>query len=118
MPFAPLSTMWTRIPDSGQLNSDGTSDTTYGDQGVAFVPMQSIVSIRDLAATQGGGELFPGANRNNDPVIARFTANGSLDTRLANDGIRVASALNMAPVGVALQSDGKILVSGSGSGAS
>ncbi len=92
-----------------RYNADGTADTTFATtlnagldgtvQAVALQPDHKIVVLGTF--THASGQV---ANR-----IARYNANGTLDTAFAT---AVGSGLNQIGYSAALQPDGKILITG------
>lgn len=100
--------------------SNGTLDTTFGSGGKVFTSMTNgddaagevslLIDGRIVVAGRAGG----GAN--SDFALARYLANGTLDTTFGNSGkvITALSPVNDVPLGMTIQSDGKILVSGYG----
>jgi uncharacterized delta-60 repeat protein len=85
--------------------SDGSLDATFGHDGVVRQPMTGP-STGDLVA-QVDGKLVVGAFHQ----LFRFDEEGSLDTSFSDDGW---ARTGVAADGVALQTDGSILVSGTG----
>lgn len=103
-------------PVIAQLNSDGTFDGLFGQNGVV-----SGTDGYALALQQDGKILV--ANRNNFfphntlQVIKRLNTDGSLDTSFGSGGSAIVSFVNQAgdlanPVDLAVQPDGKILLGG------
>jgi uncharacterized delta-60 repeat protein len=105
-------------PCVARLTSSGTLDHSFGQQGVATV-----------ALGHGGGQLFTGVIVQPDGKIvvalssggadaapllalARFEANGALDTGFGTSGILVLAGLVPDSSAIAQQPDGKILVGG------
>jgi uncharacterized delta-60 repeat protein len=103
-----------------RFNPNGSTDTTFGTAG--------IVQTLAFGASECGGTAFAlqpdgkillagGCTKGTSPnlisfsTIARYTANGSLDTTFGTGGTAV---LAEAPAAITLQSDGKILVAGGG----
>ena len=85
--------------------SDGTLDATFGGDGVARQPIKGPFT-GDLVE-QADGKLLVGAFHQ----LFRFDADGSLDTTFSDDGW---ARTGVAADGVAIQTDGGILVSGTG----
>jgi uncharacterized delta-60 repeat protein len=99
--------------DLARANVDGTLDTTFGVNGKVLIPVAEFsrpVSLnrqndgRILVASYANGQLGTGG-------LARYLLDGSLDTRFGLDGI--ASPDVGCGIGIALQSDGSILLTGS-----
>lgn len=108
-----------------RLNSDGSFDSTFGSGGVLRIQPQIWAgSIRGVTV-QPDGKIVAAAGPSNSAVgqftVTRFNSNGSLDTTFGGGKkpsgvakITVTSDTgNTTQVsGVALQADGKIVVSG------
>jgi uncharacterized delta-60 repeat protein len=105
-------------PCVARLTSGGRLDNSFGQQGVATAPLG-----------HGGGQLFTGVIVQADGKIvvavssggadaapllalARFEANGTLDTGFGTSGILVLADLVPDSSAIAQQPDGKILVGG------
>ena len=111
--------------DSGfavaRYNAGGSLDTTFGAGGVATAAAneQSLYSSGPNGITiQPDGKIIvvgDGGHPYNAFTVMRFNVDGSLDTDFHTDGVRSPyfSGLNEA-YGVAVQSDGKIVVAGEG----
>ena len=103
-----------------RLNTDGSPDTSFGTGGIVTTDMNGDNDAAEGVAIQPDGKIvavgwttkqakFGGA-------LARYNTDGSLDTSFDSDGI-----VNLLPTatgdeffnGVALQTDGKIVVAGS-----
>ncbi|HEY9116152.1 MAG TPA: T9SS type A sorting domain-containing protein [Bacteroidales bacterium] len=106
-----------------QLNSDGTLDNSFGDNGVVVQKisiLEGYFEDHGLAMTlQNDGKiLVAGRSLNSDyffsPVVVRFTVNGTLDTSFGTNGvasITVDGSDNDFDC-ITLQDDGKIVVAG------
>ena len=100
-----------------RFNSDGTLDTTFDTDGIAtadvgFEQYASDVLIQpDGKILVGGSQCCPGSF---DLFAARFNADGTLDTTFGSSGFAVLSlsAGNDFGRGIALQADGKIVLTG------
>jgi uncharacterized delta-60 repeat protein len=90
-----------------RLNSDGSVDSSFVTTGTGFNSTTTKVLIQQdgKILVLGAFTSFNGVSRNG---LARLNSDGSLDTTFAFTG----TGLNSAPDSFALQSDGKILVSG------
>jgi len=115
-------------------NLNGTPDLTFGGgDGVAEAPVGASAFVGDLEVTPDG-KFIVGGNSTGDPFpnngqadnismmnVARFNANGTLDTSFAGDGTfeDVIFDYNGTGAGVlqdvGVQSDGRIVISGYGS---
>jgi uncharacterized delta-60 repeat protein len=103
-----------------RYNTDGTLDTSFdGDgrvsTGIASTDLANCVAIQPDGKILAAGLASPSAN---DFAIARYNANGSLDTSFDGDGIAVAAIGSGTDVihAMALQPDGKIVVAGRANG--
>ena len=98
--------------------SDGTLDTTFDTDGFNTVnPTATPDWLEDLVIQPDGKILVAGnaGNTNTDVAVARFNSDGSLDTSFDGDGLlttNVNLTQNDAGYGIALQADGKIIVTG------
>jgi uncharacterized delta-60 repeat protein len=88
--------------DVTRLNSNGTLDTTFGPKGsagkVSITPVRKVVNkvdsmvvLPDGRFILAGSALNPGSNNSGSLVLARFNANGTLDTTFGNNGLVVTS---------------------------
>lgn len=102
-----------------RLDQNGALDTSFSGDGVAFAPF-NISGVRALAV-QTDGKIVAGgfgivAGNLNDFALARFNADGSLDSAFGTGGMVTtavsAGALTDAIQSIALTVDGKILVAG------
>ena len=108
-----------------RFNSDGSLDSTFGTAGkVSALPVNAFIDqINDRYPTllQPDGKIVVGrtrfinnnANDGKQSNIARFNANGSLDTTFGAGG-QIVTTQNATLGDLALQSDGKIVAAGSG----
>lgn len=106
-----------------RFNSDGTADASFGVGGVATVPFNG--SPNDFAqgvAVQSDGRIVVvgtlsvgGATAGKqDFALARFNANGTVDTGFGNGGVVTTDFDGSQDVArrIAIQADGKLLVAG------
>jgi len=99
-----------------RLMEDGTPDTTFGVSGAAIV-VGGDYYFYDLAVQPDGKIIAAGKSLINlisgNLLVARFNANGTLDTTFASDGVL---DLNLGGAdwaeAVTLQTDGKIVLGG------
>ncbi len=103
-----------------RYNSDGSVDSSFGSGGEVKTIMGGNDVIFAMALQSDGKIVAVGADsltNGSDFAIARYNANGSLDTTFSGDGMLL---VNVSPLAagfdraqaVAVQSDGRILVSG------
>jgi uncharacterized delta-60 repeat protein len=104
-----------------RYSADGALDPTFGSGGVALLATrqaQVFRFVRDFTLQPDGKIVVVGTGEStwansNDFAVARFNADGSVDTGFGTNGYRVADAGALEDAyGVALQSDGKIVVAG------
>jgi len=103
-----------------RFNSNGTVDTTFDTDGNVFFDIGSTSYGQDFALQSDGKIVMVGntAGTTGDFIVARFTSSGALDTTFSSDGWTVDNIGSSTDVahGVALQSDGKIVVAGESGG--
>jgi uncharacterized delta-60 repeat protein len=89
---------------------DGSLDSTFGNGGK--VATRAVLNYQGGPATiQAGKIVLAGATHNGILVLARYTANGRLDTTFGNQGFaKEITRLQGGPTAVLAQSDGKILI--------
>lgn len=102
-----------------RCNNDGSVDTTFGTDGVVVTDTDARVEAAEDVAIQPDGKIVAvgttGFNFSEVFTIARYNSDGSLDTSLDGDGIVTAPLIESVSEeahGVALQTDGKIVVAG------
>lgn len=103
-----------------RLNSDGTRDLTFGVNGVVSTDFSGHLDQAFSIAIQTDGRIVAGGYTETSPGnydfgLARYLADGSLDTSFNGTGklsVNVGSTSDYA-YDIALQSDGKILIAGS-----
>jgi uncharacterized delta-60 repeat protein len=102
-----------------RYNTDGTLDTSFsadGKQTTAFGGQSDIatgVAIQADGRIVVGGYTFTGGTSSHDFALARYNPDGSLDASFSGDGKQVADlGGNDIAEGIALQSDGKIVLAG------
>jgi uncharacterized delta-60 repeat protein len=92
-----------------RLNSNGSVDTSFGSGGSVLWSHTSDDALYDIAI-QSDGKIVVSGRANGNAVVARFNTDGSFDSGFGSGGV----ATNFAGddgVGLAIQGDGKILVS-------
>ncbi len=103
--------------------ADGTPDTAFGTNGIVFMDIAG--SAQDLATDmirQPDGKIVLGGTIESSPslftfALVRYNENGSIDTAFGTNGIVTVPILCNNDFGakVALQADGKIVVTAPGS---
>lgn len=104
-----------------RLNSDGTPDISFGNAGIASFPLPGAETygvISQLTSDQKiivGGIYISTATYYADFLLIRLHSDGSLDTTFGDSGfvIKSISFADDLLQGMAIQEDGKIVVSGS-----
>lgn len=100
-----------------RYNSDGSLDNTFGIGGIVITDIDSTsLDVGNSVVIQPDGKIVVAGTSNiasEDIAIVRYNSNGSLDTTFGFGGI-VTTDLSTNDRGnsVALQSDGKIVVTG------
>ncbi|MGA2581552.1 MAG: hypothetical protein ABSH24_36845 [Bryobacteraceae bacterium] len=90
----------------GRFNSDGSVDTTFGNGGFAVSKsLGSGPAILSVMALQADGMILVSGNG----LIGRYTSTGQLDTSFGG-GSGIAALNSVIASAIAVQSDGKILV--------
>jgi uncharacterized delta-60 repeat protein len=102
-----------------RYNADGSLDTSFGAGGKVITDFGSAGDHGYSLALQSDGKIVvaggTGAVGAYSLALARYNTDGSLDTSFDGDG-RVSTAIGSSSVGygVAIQPDGKIVVTGEG----
>jgi uncharacterized delta-60 repeat protein len=100
-----------------RYNPDGSLDPSFGSSGVVTTRLGLGTQINSLAASvalQPDGSIVAAAENDRHFVLARYGADGALDTTFGPNGI-VTTELQASgfPSGLALQTDGRIVIAGS-----
>ncbi len=103
-----------------RYNTDGTLDTDFNGSGTVITPITGLTDARaEAVAMEPDGKIVAagfGVNASNRTVVAvaRYTANGTLDTTFGSGGIQTTAmgAGDARAHAIALQTDGKIIVAG------
>lgn len=102
------------------MAANGDLDTGFGSSGIALTGLSSAYALFPRPVVQPDGRILicsqvnNGGLTGNDIVVARFTADGTLDNSFTSDGL-VYIDFNDGDdecAGLALQPDGKIVVAG------
>ncbi|HJT32975.1 MAG TPA: delta-60 repeat domain-containing protein [Pirellulales bacterium] len=95
----------------------GVLDTTFGSGGVALTPIGTgNADLFDMAIEPDGKLVAVGLAQGQGYAVARYNADGSLDTTFGTSGTEIIPSTGSAHR-VAIQSDGKIVLSGDTNGA-
>lgn len=103
-------------PSLMRLNTNGTLDSSFGSGGIVTNTFGGEVADVFAVAIQPDGKILAAGQGFSGP-IGRFNSDGSVDTTFGSGGFATSRALSTAtgaPNAFALQSDGKILITGSG----
>lgn len=105
-----------------RMNADGSVDTGFGTNGYVMTLINDLYGVASISYISeiliqaddkiiATGFLYS-SNSYNDIVIARYQANGALDTGFGTQGIVVSNPSGSSDFGtsLALQPDGKIIV--------
>jgi len=100
-----------------RLNADGSVDTRFGASGTVVTDMSGLGDAANAVAVQGDGRIVVAgrsSNINGNFAVARYLANGALDTSFANAGKLTVDFFGFsdAAESVAIQADGKIVLGG------
>jgi uncharacterized delta-60 repeat protein len=102
-----------------RYNTNGSPDNTFNGNGMQTAPLGSDIQIGNSAVIQSDGKIVVagytlGDTGNNDFAVARFNTDGSPDNTFDNDGIVTTDFTSSDDYAgyVAIQSDGKIMVTG------
>ena len=106
-----------------RLNPNGTLDTTFDGDGLLFTPFSAYSGISSIATIADGRIVAVGNGFGNENSInlnvARYNANGSLDTTFDGDGkllFETGVYTYDQAAAVAIQPDGKIVSAGGSEG--
>ncbi len=97
-----------------RYNADGTLDTDFGTGGKVTTDLGSTVDRISAIALQPDGKIVVAGESGGNFALARYTADGSLDTSFSSDG-KVSTDIGVghdAAYAMALQPDGKIVAAG------
>jgi uncharacterized delta-60 repeat protein len=99
-----------------RYNANGSLDTDFGTGGKVTTDIGSDDDLANSVAIQADGKILAAGysyGNNNDFALARYNADGTLDTNFGADG-KVTTAIGGTDVGVsvAIQSDGNIVLAG------
>jgi uncharacterized delta-60 repeat protein len=103
-----------------RLNSDGSLDSTFGNNGKVLTTAlgsqsrtAGVVILPDSKILVAGTAIS--GTTGNDFALVRFNSNGTLDSSFGNNGAITTHLIgpNDVASGVALQTDGRIVVAGS-----
>jgi uncharacterized delta-60 repeat protein len=96
-----------------RYNADGRLDTTFGTDGKVTTYLGGDYASGRSVIVQADGKILLGGSSGSNFALARYNADGSLDTSFGTDG-KVTTDLGGSDYGqsVTVQADGKILLGG------
>ena len=99
-----------------RYNVDGSLDTTFSGDGKVTTNFGGYDTARDIALQSNGKIVVSGQKStvDRDVALARYNANGTLDTSFSDDGKQSTEfgGDNGSEGGLAIQSNGKIVMAG------
>jgi len=105
-----------------RFNTNGTPDTTFGNNGTALFEVGSFSDYALSLALQSNGKILvagASANGNYQWFIQRYNADGSLDSTYGDKGVRIVnfgSGTNEFANALAVDSSGRAVVAGDAGG--
>ncbi|WP_026452113.1 T9SS type A sorting domain-containing protein [Aequorivita capsosiphonis] len=98
-----------------RLNEDGSFDDTFGINGVSYITTAEN-DVAEAMSLLDDGKILMTGYRNENFTVAKFNADGSVDTTFGVDGWSVLTFDNASgyATDMAVQNDGKIVISGFG----
>ena len=105
-----------------RYNSDGTLDNSFDTDGKVTTDFGAMDNSSESVVIQADGKIIVAGvsynGTNNDIALARYNTDGSLDNTFDSDGKVITPIGTGSDYGkaITIQSDGKILVTGSSSG--
>jgi uncharacterized delta-60 repeat protein len=97
-----------------RLNTNGTLDSSFGSGGIVNTDFGSLGPVVAVAI-QPDGKIVAAATGFLGGSVGRFNSDGRIDTTFGNGGFAVSKSIDAGvgePMALALQTDGKILVTG------
>ena len=95
-----------------RYQTGGSLDTTFGSSGTVTVSLSSTPTFTRVAL-QSNGQIDVAVDQGSSVLVYRFNASGSADTYFGTSGVATISfGTTVPPFGLAIQSDGKIVVCG------
>ncbi len=95
-----------------RYHADGTLDSTFGNAGKQTTDFGDGVDAGRAMALQTDGKIVVAGSSHDDFAVARYNADGSLDSSFSGDGKQTTRFGGWGRA-VAVQADGKIVVAGS-----
>lgn len=97
-----------------RFNADSTPDVTFDGDGIVTTDLGTNTDAANGIAIQTDGKIFLAGSASGNFAAARYNPDGSLDTTFSFDG-KVTTPVgtgNAAANGLAIQTDGKIVLAG------
>src|SRR5687768_1294987 len=95
-----------------RYNSNGSLDATFDNDGIVITQFGNFTEVINDVAVQPDGKILV-AGSSGSALLLRYNTNGSLDTSFDGDGVAQNAPVFVGIVNsMALQPDGKILLSG------
>lgn len=94
-----------------RYNTDGSLDNSFGNSGIATVPVLNTIGNTSLALQPDGSIIISDSLTSNRAVLARFTPTGLLDASYGSGGVFTAIA-NTFSLSLILQADNKAVFAG------
>jgi uncharacterized delta-60 repeat protein len=96
-----------------RVRPDGELETSFGDGGVVEDDLSLGGVYTHLFAVQPDGRILAVADPDDDPIVARFTADGRLDPTFSDDGLaRIAIPNGQQIYAIGVDDDGRIVIGG------
>jgi uncharacterized delta-60 repeat protein len=96
-----------------RYDADGTRDESFGDHGIVTTDLGTRSDDVRALAIQPDGRIVAAGSAGEDVALARYLADGTLDTSFGQDGSRISDfGSDDVANGVALTPDGHVLVAG------
>ena len=107
---------YTNYPRLVRLTAGGELDTSLGEAGIATLDALGEGAVRGLVVLPDGGAVLTGHFTDHPHAIAtRVLADGALDPTFGEGGVVTLNlGFDVAPASVVLDSEGRIVVAGSG----
>lgn len=106
----------TYIAVAARFNTDGSIDTSFGEDGKVLMPIGSMKSFATDVALQADGKIvmsgYTWDNVTGDIFALRLNTDGTFDNSFGSNGVALVDNGSDVSEAVAIQDDGKILVGG------
>ena len=93
-----------------RYDTNGTLDTTFGNEGKVITHMGGTYSFARSVAIQNNGKIVLGGNNSDGLALARYNTDGILDATFGDEGKVIGDSGSAQSV--TLQNDGKIVAAG------